>query len=115
VSAAAGGVRRDERLGHLEIAVDRHAIDDAECPGPSIPANIGSLSRFSGQSIFSIESSKRLDPRVNRRLSSNFPTVLFCRNGAVDQALMSEAGRMKPRPPPEADSRIRRRSPGGAS
>src|SRR5436190_1395986 len=28
------------------------------------------------------------------------PIVLFCRNGAVDQTLTSDAGRVKPRPPP---------------
>jgi hypothetical protein len=33
-------------------------------------------------------------------LGLNGPTLLFCRNGAVDQRLMSEAGRVKPRPPP---------------
>ena len=27
-------------------------------------------------------------------LHSNGPTVLFCRNGAVDHALISDAGRM---------------------
>ena len=33
-------------------------------------------------------------------LGSNGPTLLFCRNGAVDQRLTSDAGRVNPRPPP---------------
>ena len=33
-------------------------------------------------------------------LGLNGPTELFCRNGAVDQRLTSEAGRVNPRPPP---------------
>ena len=33
-------------------------------------------------------------------LGLNGPTLLFCRNGAVDQRLTSDAGRVKPRPPP---------------
>ena len=46
-------------------------------------------------------------------LYSNGPTVLFWRNGAVDQRLTSDAGRMYPRPPDELPAAGR--SPGGCT
>ena len=67
-------------------------------PGTLSPS-ILSFSRFSGQSIFSIESWNERMRASTDGLGSKFPTLLFNRNGAVDHTLMSEGGRVYPRPP----------------
>src|SRR6266545_5690289 len=69
-------------------------------PGPVSFAKSGSFGRRSGHSICSIDASKTRIRASTDGLGSNGPTVLFCRNGAVDHALMSDAGRVNPRPPP---------------
>src|ERR1043165_4294029 len=68
-------------------------------PGPVSFPKIGSLGRRSGQSICSIDASNTRMRASTDGLGSNGPTVLFWRNGAVDQALTSDAGRVNPRPP----------------
>src|SRR6185369_424903 len=68
-------------------------------PGTLSPI-LGSFLRRSGHSIWPIESlNERIRPSTEGS-SLNVPTELFCRNGAVDQTLTSEAGRTYPRPPP---------------
>ena len=53
-----------------------------------------SCSRFSGHSSCSMEASKARIRASTEGSGSNGPTVLFNRNGAVDQALISEGTRV---------------------
>src|SRR5215212_4848021 len=72
-------------------------------PGSDLPdcvANVPLPVRFSGQSICVMPSSNDDMRSFTDPLSSKCPTLLFCRNGAVDQRLISDAGRVNPRPPP---------------
>src|SRR4051812_31806170 len=69
-------------------------------PAPVSLPKILSRSRFSGHSICSMESWKTRIRASTDGLTSKCPTELFWRNGAVDHALTSDAGRVNPRPPP---------------
>src|SRR5262249_12327338 len=67
-------------------------------PGTLSPSTL-SRSRFSGHSSCSIEALKTR-MRVSTDGSwSKGPRLLFSRNGAVDQTLISDGGRVWPRPP----------------
>src|SRR4051812_44427988 len=67
-------------------------------PGTLSPRT-GSLSRFSGHSICSMALlNERMRPSTEGS-GSKAPMLLFSRNGAVDHTLMSEGGRVYPRPP----------------
>src|ERR1044071_2191824 len=68
-------------------------------PGPSSLAKSASFGRLFGQSICSIDLSNVSSRAATDGLGLNGPTELFCRNGAVDQRLTSDAGRAYPRPP----------------
>ena len=68
-------------------------------PGTLSPST-ESFSRFSGHSIFSIESWNDRIRASTDGLGSNVPSALFRKKGAVDHRLMRDAGRVYPRPPP---------------
>src|SRR5450755_2424089 len=67
-------------------------------PTPLSPRT-GSRSRFSGHSICSMDASNECMRPATEGSGSGGPTVLFRRNGAVDQTLISEGTRVYPRPP----------------
>src|SRR5262245_5421262 len=61
---------------------------------------MGSLVRFSGQSSCSMASLKEAIRAATDGSQENFPIELLSSRGAVDQTLISDGGRVKPRPPP---------------
>ena len=96
-------VVRHEASRHADHAVRRSCAESMPTPGPSMFSCVKSRSlraAFRPQHLLDRAWKTRMRASTDGLGFERCRRELFCRNGAVDQRLTSEAGRVNPRPPP---------------